>query len=128
MTLRRSERKAKPKTIWEEKGAPSGALDPKITKKNARTEPKTALKPIPIGRLPDAVELDEKSLPELPTYKPPLELRFRPSESLAIGLSELETFQRLLTPSIVDRIVAATNSYISNIRKIDEESDPFIKL
>jgi hypothetical protein len=74
--LRRSKRKAKPKTIWEEKGAPSAASDSKITKKNARTEPKTALKPIPIGRLQDAVELDEKSLPELPTYKPPLELRF----------------------------------------------------
>jgi hypothetical protein len=43
--LRRSERKPKPITTWEQKGAPSAARDPKITKNSARTEKKTALKP-----------------------------------------------------------------------------------
>jgi hypothetical protein len=47
-------------------------------------------------------------------YSPPLNLQFQPSESLATRLSELGTFQRLLTPQIVDRIVIATNSYAEN--------------
>ena len=111
MELRRSQRKLVPKTIWEEKGAPPAAKDPKITKKTARTEQKTALKPIVASLLPEAVDLDEKNLPELPTYKPLLELQYQSSESLATGMSELETFQQLLTPAIIDRIVVATNSY-----------------
>jgi hypothetical protein len=118
MMLRRSQRTPKPKTVWEEKGAPSAARDPKITKNSARTEKKTALKPIATGPLPG---LDEKHLPELPTYEPPLELRFEPSESLATGLSELYTFQRLLTPAIVDIIVESTNSYALNARETIEE-------
>jgi hypothetical protein len=92
MESRRSQRTKAPRTIWEQKGAPSAALDPKITKKTARTEQKTALKPVAIGPLPETVELDEKDLPELPTYKLPLNLQFQASESLATGLSELQTF------------------------------------
>jgi hypothetical protein len=98
MVLRRSERKPKPVTIWEEKGAPSAARDPKIIKETARTEKKTALKSIAVRPLPEAVELNEQALPELLIYQPPLKLHFKRSESLVIGLSELETFQRLLTP------------------------------
>jgi hypothetical protein len=90
--LRRSQRIPKPKSIWEEKGAPSTARDLKITKKTVRTEKKTALKPMATGRLLEAIRLDEKHLPKLSTYKPPLELRFEPSKSLAIGLSELDIF------------------------------------
>jgi hypothetical protein len=82
-----------PKTIWEEKNAPSAALDPKITKQTARTEQKTALKPIAIGPFPETVELDEKDLPELSTYEPPLNLQYQASKSLATGLLELQTFQ-----------------------------------
>jgi hypothetical protein len=66
MESRRSQRTKAPRTIWEQKGAPSAALDPKITKKTARTEQKTALKPVAIGPLLETVELDEKDLPELP--------------------------------------------------------------
>jgi Transposase IS4 len=121
MDLRRSQRSIVPRTIWEQKGAPSAAYDIKITKKTARTEQKTALKPVLVGRLPEAVGLDEKDLPELPTYSPLLNLQFQPSESLATGLSELETFQRLLTPIIIEKIVAATNSYALKAREIDEE-------
>jgi hypothetical protein len=76
------------------------------------------LKPIATGFLP---ELDESNLPELPTYEPPLQLQFQPSESLATGLSELETFQELLTPAIVDIIVEATNSYAANARPNQSE-------
>jgi hypothetical protein len=75
MSLRRSKRKPVPKTIWEEKNAPSAASDPKITKNTARTAQKTALKPIVIGHLPETLKLDEKDLPELPMYDPPLELQ-----------------------------------------------------
>ena len=56
MQLRRTQRVPKPKTIWEQKGAPSAAKDPKITKKNDRTEQKTALKPIAFGPVPEALE------------------------------------------------------------------------
>jgi hypothetical protein len=34
----------------------------------------TALKPVAIGPLPEAVKLDENALPELPRYTPPLDL------------------------------------------------------
>ena len=61
---------------WKAKGAPSAANDPKITKKTARTAQKTALQPVTVGPLPKAVELSEEELPELPDYKPPLDLRF----------------------------------------------------
>jgi hypothetical protein len=116
MILRRSKRTPVPKTIWEEKGAPSAASDPKITRKTARTEQQTALKPIAIGPFPEAIELNEKALPELPIYKPPLNLQFQASKSLATGLSELQTFQKLLTPAMIDEIVTVTNSYAINAR------------
>jgi hypothetical protein len=77
MDLRRSRRKPVPKTIWEEKGAPSAAKDPKITGKNARTEKKTALEPIVTGPLPKNVELKKGKLPKLPTYNPPLDFAKR---------------------------------------------------
>jgi hypothetical protein len=67
-------------------------LDPKITKKTARTEQKTTLKPVAISPLLKTVELNEKDLPELLTYKPPLNLQFQASESLATDLLELQIF------------------------------------
>jgi hypothetical protein len=86
MTLRRSQRRAKPITIWEEKRAPPAAKDPKITKKSARIEEKTALKPIATGPLPG---LDKDNLPELPVFELLLKLQFQPLKSLAVGLSKL---------------------------------------
>jgi Transposase IS4 len=80
----------------------------------------TALKPIAISPLPEIPEINENDLPELPTYKPPLNLQFQASESLAIGLSALETFQKLLTPAIIDQIVVATNSYAENARNTQD--------
>ncbi len=124
MELRRSQRQPKPKTIWEERGAPSAARDPKITKKSDRTAQQTALKPIAIGPLPEVPEFDVKQLPDLPVYEPPLALQFVPSKPLLQGLSQLDTFQRLLTPAIIDRIVESTNSYAKNAREtnsIDED-------
>jgi hypothetical protein len=50
MEPRMSQRKPKPTTIWEQKGAPSAAKDPKVTKKTARTEKKTALSQYPNQR------------------------------------------------------------------------------
>jgi hypothetical protein len=120
MEPRRSQRKPKPTTIWEQKGAPSAAKDPKITKKTARTEKKTALKPIAIGPLSEATNLNEKRLPELLKYDPPLKLYFNILKSLIKGLSELDTFQQLLTPAIVEEIVQATNNYAENARETEE--------
>jgi Transposase IS4 len=111
-----------PETGWKQTGAPPIALDPKITEETARTTQKTALKPVIAGSLPKALELDRNDLPKLSTYNLPLNLQFQALESLATGLTELETFQRLLTPTIVDRIVAATNSYAENARKIDKDT------
>jgi Transposase IS4 len=74
------------------------------------------------GSLLEALELDRNDLSKLSTYNPPLNLQFQASESLVTDLTELETFQRLLTPTIMDRIVAATNSYAENARKIDEDT------
>ena len=89
MILYRSKRTSVSRTIWEEKGALSTASDPKITKKSARTEQEIVLKSIAIGPLPETVKLDEKDLPELPTYEPPLNLQFQTSKSLVTDLSEL---------------------------------------
>ena len=92
MKLRRSQRQLKPKTIWEERGAPSAVRDPKITKKTDRTEQKTALKPVAIGPLPEVSEFDVKQLPDLSVYEPSLTLRFVLSKPLLQGLSQLDTF------------------------------------
>jgi cell division septation protein DedD len=58
MTPRKSHRVHKPRKIREQKGAPSAAKDPKITKKISRTVEKTALKPIATRPLPKAVGFD----------------------------------------------------------------------
>jgi hypothetical protein len=89
MTPRKSQRSRRPITIWEEKKAPPAASDPKITEKTARNRPETALRPVTTGPLPKAVEFNEFQLPDLPTYDPPLKLRYEPSESSATGLSKL---------------------------------------
>jgi hypothetical protein len=68
MTLRRIARKIKPRTIWEQKGAPPAAKDPKIPRKAARTVKKSALKPVITGPLPEYTGLDKDHLPELPDY------------------------------------------------------------
>ena len=92
MELRRSERTRKPKTIWEQKGAPSAARDPKITKKAARTVEKTALKAVATGTLPDDLGLNKQSLPELPDYVPPFKLQYLHLKPLYTASTELKLF------------------------------------
>jgi Transposase IS4 len=98
------------------KRATPAAKDPKITKKAARTTKKTALKPVATGSLLKTVDFDADHLLELPTYKPPLNLQFKASKSKATGLTELQIFQKLLIPTIIDIIVDAINSYAKNAR------------
>ena len=74
MILRRPKRRPVPKTIWEGKGAPSAASDPKIIQKTAWTVQKTALKSITVGPLSEIIELDENDLSELFMYNPSLNL------------------------------------------------------
>ena len=76
---------------------------------------KTALKPIATGPLSKAVDFNADNLPDLPMYKPPLDLEFQAAELLAMGLSELKMFQKLLIPAIVNRIVNVINSYAKNV-------------
>jgi cell division septation protein DedD len=66
MTPRKSQPVRKTRTVWEQKGAPSAAKDPKITKKAAHTAKKTALKAVATGPLPKTVDFDADHLPELP--------------------------------------------------------------
>jgi hypothetical protein len=89
MTLRKSERKRKAVTIWEQKDAPPAARDPKIPKIAARTVKKNALKAVATGPLPKEVGFDSSAPLKLPDYSPPLKLRYKCSESIATGLSEL---------------------------------------
>ena len=125
MDLRRSKRIPKPKTIWEAKGALSVVNDPKVTKNTVRTEQRTTFKPIITGPLPKAFKIDENQLLELPEYEPPLILQFQWSKSLVTGLSQLNTFQRLLTSTIIDKIVESTNNYTENVQNtnFNEEED-----
>ena len=134
MELRRSQRQPKPKTIWEEKSVPCAARDPKITKRTDRTEQKTTFKSVVSESLPKTFELDVNQLSDLPVYKSSLELRFELSKSLLEGLSKLDTFQRLFTSTIIDKIVTSMNNYIENVRNTnsndeeEEDSEFFTRL
>jgi hypothetical protein len=66
----------------------------RLMSKTARNNPRTALKPIAVEPLS---ELYQGRLPELPEYEPPLDLRSLSSKSIAMGLSELQTFQQPLS-------------------------------
>jgi Transposase IS4 len=92
----------------------------KVTAQNARTKPETALKPIPTGPLPDTTKFDHGHLRELPDFSPPLILLRKPSESIATGLSILETFQLFFTQAMVAIIVVATNGYAARARQNQE--------
>jgi hypothetical protein len=94
MAPRQSERKRKATVAFEDRLIALTASAPKLTFKIARNNPKTALKPIVINLLP---ELNHSQLPKLSAYEPPLNLRSLSSESIATGLSELQTFQQLYT-------------------------------
>ena len=118
MTPRKSQRNRKTTVAFEDRNAASATFAPKLTSKTARNKPETALRPVAVEPLP---ELDNGPLPELPEYIPPLELRSLPSESIATGLSELETFKQLYTQEVVDTIVNATNSYADNARETMDE-------
>jgi Transposase IS4 len=118
MTPRKSQRNRKATVAFEDRNAASATFAPKLTSKTARNKPETALRPVAVEPLP---ELDNGPLPELPEYIPSLELRSLPSESIATGLSELETFKQQYTQEVVDIIVNATNSYADNARETMDE-------
>jgi hypothetical protein len=64
----RTGRQRKPRTVWQERGAPPKSKDRKIPKRAARDAEKTALKPITTGLLPEEACLDINHLPKLPIY------------------------------------------------------------
>jgi hypothetical protein len=94
MTPRKSQRNRKATVVFKDRAAASATFPPKLTSKTARNKPETALQSIAVEPLP---ELDNGPLPKLPEYVLSLELRSLPSESIATGLSELQTFKQLYT-------------------------------
>jgi hypothetical protein len=92
MATRKSQRSRKATVASEDKSTASAASAPKLTSKIARNNPKIALKPIAVEPLP---KLDHSPFPELPDYRLSLDLRSLASESIVIGLSELQTFKKL---------------------------------
>jgi hypothetical protein len=91
----------------------STASAPKLTSE-------TALKPLAVGPL---LELDTGPLPGLLEYYPPPELRELLSELIATGLSELQTFKRLISQEVVGSIANATKCYAENARESAEQSN-----
>ena len=87
MTPRKSHLVRRPRTIWDQKGAPSPAKDPKITRKIAHIVEKTALKPVATGPISEAIGFDADNLPKLPTYKPPLDLEFEKTRAKEANIS-----------------------------------------
>jgi Transposase IS4 len=118
MTTRKSQRNRKATVAFDDRNAASATSAPKLTSKTARDNPETALQPVAVEPLP---ELGYGPFPELPEYDPPLELLSLPSESIATGLCELQTFKKLYTQEVVDTIVNATNSYTENARETINE-------
>jgi Transposase IS4 len=118
MTPRKSQRNRKATVAFDDRNAASATFAPKLTSKKARNKPETALQPVAVEPLP---ELGNGPLPKLPEYDPPIKLLFLPSESIATGLSELQTFKQLYTQEVIDTIVNATNSYAENARETMDE-------
>jgi hypothetical protein len=106
--------------MGREKG-PFCSFRPKIDSSNRSNEPtncpQTALKPVPIGPLSESTKFDDGHLRELPDYHPPLDLRYKPFESIATGLSVIQTFLLFFTQSIVDIIVLTINVYTAGRRR-----------
>jgi Transposase IS4 len=123
MGLRRSQRKTKPETIWEERVLLLQLQIQKSPKNLPERKRKLRWNLSQLAPFPKALELDENRLLELPTYKPPLGLRYEHSKSLAAGISELSTFQRLLAHAIIDKIIEVMNSYAKNARETNQDEE-----
>jgi hypothetical protein len=61
MILRRSKRTPVPATRWEEKAAPSAAVDSKIIKKTVKTKQKTSFKSVTISTSLQLIKLDKNN-------------------------------------------------------------------
>ena len=112
MIPRRTARVFKPRTIWEQKGAPSAAEDLKVTKRLLVLRRKLRSNLLQLDHSPKKLVWIKDHLPDLPDYTPPLDLHYQPSKSFVTGLSELQIFQQLLIVATVEKIVVATNNYV----------------
>ena len=106
MISRRSQRIRKPTVIWEAAEAPIPHDRKKATQKASRTVKKEALTPIPVESIPASIPC------ELPSYNPPIRISKKRGKPRFEGLSELQTFQKFFTKTIIQLIVIATNSYV----------------
>jgi len=106
MISRRLQRIRKPTVIWEAAEAPIPHDRKKATQKASRTVKKEALTPIPVESIPASIPC------ELPSYNPPIRISKKRDKSKFDSLSELQTFQKFFTKTIIQLIVIATNSYV----------------
>jgi hypothetical protein len=74
------------------------------------------LKPITTEPVPDPDLLDK----DHPTYLPQLKLDYINGRPNAKGPVELATFKNLISEDVVDRIIAATNSYAERQQKLEK--------
>src|SRR5436853_907041 len=106
MISRRSQRIRKPKVIWEAAEDPTPPDKKKTTQKASKIVKKEALTPIPVEPIPASIPR------ELPSYNPPIKISKKRDKSKFDSLSELQTFQKFFTKTIIQLIVIATNSYV----------------
>ena len=110
MISRRSQRIRKPKVIWEAAEDPTPPDQKKTTEKASRIVKKKALIPIPIEPIPASIPR------ELPSYNPPIKISRKQGKPRFESLSELQTFQKFFTKTIIQLVIIATNSYAARKR------------
>jgi Transposase IS4 len=74
------------------------------------------LKPIAVEPVPEPALLTE----DLLTFTPQSRLNYSSGRPHAKGATELETFKKLISDDVVNRIVAAINAYAERQRGLDE--------
>jgi hypothetical protein len=104
MSSHRPQRTRRPKIIWEAAGDSTLRSAEKAVQKAPRTNKREALVPVALEPLPPSLE------EELPTYQSPLNIRKKRGHPTFAGLSPLDTFKRFINQSIIDAVVANTNS------------------
>ena len=110
MISERSQRVRKPKVIWEAAWDLAPCTQKNAIRKARRTVKKEALVPIPVEPIPAPIPR------QLPSYRPPIRIRKMQGRPTFSSLSELQTFQKFFTTTIIGLVVAATNSYAARHR------------
>jgi hypothetical protein len=114
MDLRRSQRQPVPKNIWEEKRAPSAAKDTKITRKKRSYSERNSARTYCDWAASENCGIEGGQTSKASYIQPTTQIAKRTFKLLATGFTQLQTFQQLLTPAIVEEIILAINSFAEN--------------